>query len=366
MKTKLKTLLLLFVAIILSPSFKAAPPPGKDCQHWYSCEATEKYFFEFSDGTDLSQLDFGDLMYGKPQIFQENIEKCFDPNLGLTVTKTILNPDQALNPWMTRIHRSVITKDGVQMFDDNSNEIGFYPSSPLHSQFWTEIEDEISSSGFNPDVSFNFPDQDEIQDLINAGFQILEYPDGKFSYSDGVTEVIIDPVNLRIETNESEEGELKFTSLEGYFQNEAGSYLLNYKIDKVFQTLPSGICGAFVTITNYSKISTGQEFYKSKITDESKLKIEILDSPIQSNAINSFEIFPNPTSGNISLYLSNLGSGSKPVNLKITNANGEIMLEKSISHQNLINLPLDKLPAGMYIVNVSTDSYSVSKKLLKN
>jgi hypothetical protein len=370
MKTKLKTLFSLLCGTMLGLTLHAAgettSPPHGNCSYWYACEAIQKSYFEYSEGTDLSQLEFGDLMYGKTQILHEQIEKCYHPASGLTVTRTLLNPDEALNPWMKRVHQSVITKQGVQMFDDALNEIGNYPSSPKQLEFWQEMESEIAHSGFEPEVNFEFPGADEITSLQASGVQFFEYPDGRFSFTDATTEMIIDPENLQIETNELVEGELMFTTIEGFTEGGEGTYLTSFKIEKAYQTLPSGTCGAFVTITNYSNVSTTPSSLGKNSLNSGSFELSDFQEVTAASDIGTFEVFPNPTSGKVSVYLSNLQSSDGVFNLKIIDMSGRTVLSSSISNKNLINLDMQSVPDGMYLIHISSDMQSMTKKLMKN
>jgi hypothetical protein len=370
MKTRFKTLLSLFCGTMLSLTLLAAgetaSPPGDNCSYWFACEAIQKSYFEFSEGTDISQIDFGDLMYGKTQVMHEQIQKCYNPGSGLTVTRTLLNPEDALNPWMTGVHQSVLTRQGVQMFDDDMNELGYYPSSPRQLEFWQDMEDEISQSGFETPVSFDLPTAEEFSAMQAEGIQFFEYPDGRFSYSDGSTEVIVDPENLQIETNESVEGELQFTTIEGFIEGEEGSYFTSFKIEKAYQTLPSGVCGAFVTITNYSNVSTGRESAARMSHTNGKFNTIKMEAQKSGSEIGTIEVFPNPARNRVSIYLSNLESSDGIFSIKLCDPKGKTVLEESISNQNFINLSLPDLPKGLYILNVSSDKQSIVKKLMKN
>ena len=340
-------------------------PPNGNCTYWHACESTQKSYFEFSEGTDLTTLEIGDLMYGKIHVRKEYVEQCYDEAAGLTVTRTLLNPEESLNEWMTPIYQSIISKNGVRMLDNQMQEIGNYPPSPLQSEHWSDMEQAIEENGFVTGVSFDYPTPADIAELQVNGFHYVEYTDGKFAYSNADQEVIVDPVNLQIEINEMEEGELIYSTVEGFIPAEGQGYYQSFSIQRAYQVLPSGTCGSFVTITNYHNVTTSQEVYP-KSTNNKNLTTLDLESESGNNQIGTFEVFPNPTRDQVSVYLSNLDASNGVFSLKLFDLNGQVVLERSITDQNIVNLSLPDLPKGMYILNVSSDKQSISKKLMKN
>ena len=74
------------------------------------------------------------------------------------------------------------------------------------------------------------------------------------------------------------------------------------------------------------------------------------------------QIFPNPSSGNITITTSGNGNGINSVAIK--DITGKLLQEASGSKQHRLELHLKDLPAGMYLITVSTDKKMLSRKLM--
>jgi len=73
----------------------------------------------------------------------------------------------------------------------------------------------------------------------------------------------------------------------------------------------------------------------------------------------TFQVYPNPASDH--LYV-NLSDGK--YNLTIYNALGNVVLAKQVNG-GLNTIDLSKLPAGLYIVDVTSNNYHATQKVLK-
>jgi len=74
-------------------------------------------------------------------------------------------------------------------------------------------------------------------------------------------------------------------------------------------------------------------------------------------------IYPNPSAGMVTLILDHKYSG--PVELKVFNANGTMVRHESRSWPGPeITLDLTEVPAGMYYINLTGDSFHSSKPLV--
>ena len=75
--------------------------------------------------------------------------------------------------------------------------------------------------------------------------------------------------------------------------------------------------------------------------------------------------YPNPSTGNVTIELD-LSNRSK-VSLKLYNIKGEVVkviAEDTMQGNNSIKLDATNLPEGMYYYNLTTDKYSVTKKMV--
>lgn len=82
-----------------------------------------------------------------------------------------------------------------------------------------------------------------------------------------------------------------------------------------------------------------------------------------STSENSFVIAPNPTSGAIKIEFAKFIN--KNVLLQVTNMLGQVVLSKEVWLEQTIDLNLQKVPTGTYILSVETDTERYISKLIK-
>ena len=71
------------------------------------------------------------------------------------------------------------------------------------------------------------------------------------------------------------------------------------------------------------------------------------------------EIFPNPTTGNISIILPNTFTA----NLDIKNSNGRTVFQKEIKQQSVVNI--SSLPSGVYCLMIKSENYIWTERIIK-
>ena len=108
-----------------------------------------------------------------------------------------------------------------------------------------------------------------------------------------------------------------------------------------------------MVFTHYGGSSTGDIVFE---------KTHVHFSGVQETENNStFDLYPNPASDviNVAYYSDNNSV------LDIIDLNGKVVMNKTLRNGEMIHrLYIDKLPKGMYVVNVRTNSTVVSKKLI--
>ena len=125
------------------------------------------------------------------------------------------------------------------------------------------------------------------------------------------------------------------------------------------------------TVSNslpYSQLTNNKHWYissvlKFKVPGSGSGNVSILTNGSE-NASNSV-IFPNPAKNNTSLLLE-LNENS-PVDLVILNTMGQVLKAMKIQGQigeNNVNLDLNGMSAGIYIVNVKVGNSLSTKKLI--
>ncbi len=89
-------------------------------------------------------------------------------------------------------------------------------------------------------------------------------------------------------------------------------------------------------------------------TDEDTVNLVFVvctDIPTQKNALMDIFIYPNPTSGKITLELGDK-LAEKNVEISIINTIGKVLLHKTVKRNKTIHLDLSPFPKGLYYLNI--------------
>ena len=104
---------------------------------------------------------------------------------------------------------------------------------------------------------------------------------------------------------------------------------------------------------NYYRLKQ-MDFYNNAIYSDVKV--------IETRRVNSFKIFPNPVSNELNITIHTpLQHGQ----LKIWNANGQLVERSMIYGNRIINLPIKHLSKGVYTVEISDEGFSSKSSFVK-
>ena len=113
-------------------------------------------------------------------------------------------------------------------------------------------------------------------------------------------------------------------------------------------------------------MSGGLANYDNTISDHRPvgLKIKVIPTNVSLVEVlhSNIKIFPNPTHGSINIHSAETMSD---INLRLTNALGQVILTKNYKSTNHINFDLDT-PKGVYFLQLDIDHKVVNKKIVKN
>jgi hypothetical protein len=85
---------------------------------------------------------------------------------------------------------------------------------------------------------------------------------------------------------------------------------------------------------------------------------------INENKLNNIQIYPNPASENIMIQSQFLTSESSVV---ICNLKGQqVFSEKKTPENGKINLDVSEISSGVYLVKLTSEGNTITRKLLKN
>ncbi len=82
----------------------------------------------------------------------------------------------------------------------------------------------------------------------------------------------------------------------------------------------------------------------------------------EERQLTPFQLYPNPVSGEMNITLP---ESIQNVHIQITNLTGKLILDKQIIGKSEINLNLDSLPPGFYLLEVQSDNWAEVSKFEK-
>ncbi|PCI93228.1 MAG: hypothetical protein COB15_16780, partial [Flavobacteriales bacterium] len=81
---------------------------------------------------------------------------------------------------------------------------------------------------------------------------------------------------------------------------------------------------------------------------------------IEESNLSNLSLYPNPTTGQLSITLNEVNSGS----LKVFNSLGKVVLEDKFESVRELNISLDEL-SGLYFLQLEVDGEVITKKIIK-
>lgn len=128
--------------------------------------------------------------------------------------------------------------------------------------------------------------------------------------------------------------------------------------------------GTFSTDTNPSHTYLNSGVYNVTLiaengcsSDTFNLDVNVIITNLSENLSNSINIYPNPSSNNITI---NFGKNISSSIIEINDLLGKTIYETKVSNINKINIPVNTFKKGLYVINIKNKNYSFSKQLIIN
>lgn len=209
------------------------------------------------------------------------------------------------------------------------------------------ITSDIPSSGYIPGTTYN------ITATIAATCS-------KFGFQ--VTPQNVSKVNVGTLVNTSTQTKIVGSSVKYITQTSSGTAGTNTKTWTFQWTAPNPGKGDFTfygtfNVTNSNSSSSGDKIVKSTldiIQDPSTVGIYKL------SAEENFKIYPNPAKDFINIESNN---SSDKIQVKIYSLDGKLIINEEDFSSSSLNI--ETLSTGQYILNITKDGVSTSKKFLK-
>ncbi|MBF0596780.1 T9SS type A sorting domain-containing protein [Faecalibacter rhinopitheci] len=130
-------------------------------------------------------------------------------------------------------------------------------------------------------------------------------------------------------------------------------YTTNMEVmeDKLYLTISHYYAGKEVFVVDYNA------FNLTTLSDQN------FDINLNLSKKGEVKVYPNPTTGKIKIIVN---KEEQIKEIKIVNVTGQTILKQNInSHNNFSELDLSQLKKGIYFLNITTNSSSYSRKLIK-
>jgi hypothetical protein len=92
-----------------------------------------------------------------------------------------------------------------------------------------------------------------------------------------------------------------------------------------------------------------------------------MENTVASNTVGQFSLVPNPTSNTVLVSFALPEEGLSKATIKIMDIQGKVVNEIILNNPNQFgsaNFDLSDVESGVYLVNVVTEGYSETKKLV--
>ncbi len=161
------------------------------------------------------------------------------------------------------------------------------------------------------------------------------------------------------------------------FPGNYNSYQWQTKINNVWQNIGntsqySGVTTSTLVVSNVNLANNGSEFrclinsgVCSDTTSTALLNVQMVTNTQQQVIEDNVLLYPNPTNGTLNVQIQDIGSQKEFVSAEILNILGQLIeiIELSFSNKTAV-IDLKQLNNGIYIVNLKTETGSVSKKII--
>ena len=263
--------------------------------------------------------------------------------LHTAIDDAVIGPD-------ARAGWGLINGKGIQELIANNNNTSFIRQSFLNNTTQTSYSTVVSSDGTEPlKVSVSWYDHVDTAHIRNAGDAANSGPN-----------TLVNDLDLRVEHNGTIYYPWRLTSVSTN-ANDGDNDRDNFeRID-----INNPTAGNYVITLTHKGSLTGPsgnfEEYALLVTGASAVSLGNNDFELD----NELKIYPNPTRDYINVSFKN---AKKDVNLKITDIQGRILINKNHKENNTTfdnKININSLSQGVYNLTINNDGQVISKKIIK-
>lgn len=340
---------------------------------------------------DLSTLTISEKLSFQEKVLNQKNHSYFDSE-GNTVTDVLfISQDNVMPKWYHQAEVKRYDSSGAKSFyttnstyfdggwvgahqTQNTSFGGNYKEDSRTGERYLELPYEakaqeaynntnqmVQSKGFIYRLSYNYPSQAELTELLNSGYAVTNQ-DGILSISNDNYLVLIDEEHKIIAKQQFEDTELVSTTKTYYtYQENFDEYLLDKEVRVSPKKFENGGCYDEIREVTYTNYEADCEIANTSFNFGENLYIESNNDHLEY--VNELVILPNPVENNLNIDIPSYQGTST---LKLYNATGNLILQRKIVPENTRHtLDVSSLTPGLYVVKVDQNDMTYSCKMIK-
>jgi len=323
----------------------------------------------------ITDLDRVRMMYNDLVECTENV---IGMNNHLTITTYYPQEQRYENDYQYKIGKSVVSVEGTFLYDHEGNELSHSESDDDEIFILSDVYAE--TYGVFNSTYWSAGKDAAIQNLLNAGF-IEAYEDGEFVV--GILENFEMAINFdefTIEMRYFNDGDNVLRNLHRTSYAIVNGYTIPIEETMVkYSVLPSGIPYQITEVKSYlyyqviqddeEIVFWGEDFpyysdYLHKSIQPAKKGGDIEQFEEIQKRQTEIKVFPNPAEGQITVSLPFYMD--KNVDITLYNTLGVAVLSKHHTKGEKIDIDINALPAGVYVVRCVKDYRVISTRFVKH
>lgn len=306
---------------------------------------------------DTSNISLADFIKIRPSTIKDSlIEEVYTNSDMKTTIFHKLNTER--EAWTTPVVKTVIDKSTVKMYGAGNALLFNQKHGQNYLQNYNALKTRIKQDNDDIIPSFTYYTNALKNKLIDSGYTYTQEAQGYKKFTKGDVELLFNNAKFSNQITIYHNGEIFYINKRVFRTNSGGQLVLDYKITKEWDNRFNDKCVLKTTITDYPSYSI--YYAAGKYAGESAQEGLITNG-------DDLTLFPNPVGDQLSVsYFSDIFPSEK-IAYEIFDVNGIKMLAyDEVSNTGELQISLDELSAGLYLLRMNGNAASVSRTFIKN
>ncbi len=318
---------------------------------------TEHAIVEEGQEKHLTQIDLVE-MRREEEI--RHVEKYIDNNDDMVTEITHTKPSNLLEPWMPKIAKTVIDKEGVRQYDAKGKLLNFLPVGQKLKARNKKVK-QSGRANFGKLQEFRKPLKSDLDILRQQGLNVEELSNGKLKFEGMDNHITFDDTEKSIEKIWFKNGKFKESEKEFFHNVGNGKVIPKRTIHKATKRSHKGTNLEKHTHKIYSNYSINDEIVAILSQDEKEGIKRVI--PETTEDIIELKLFPNPVENILNVELP---YSEKKTTLSIIDIQGQMLDSKEVTKRTKTSFNTAHLPTGIYILKIETSDKVKAKRFVKN